>query len=1611
MIMKLANFAWCNVALMTLAACGGGGGGGSSAPSPVVTNTAPTITDPGALSLLEGSSSVVSLSASDAQNNSLSFSIASGDDEDLFSITTGGVLSFNSEPDFETRADANADNVYEVTVQVSDGSLTDTQDLTITVTDAFEGRVVDAPIAGATVFVDLNGNNEQDADEPSGVTDDSGFFNVDAFTVPEGNSAKVISKGGTDTKTGKALPDLALISDVPADITKPANVTPLTTVVASVDTPEEKAQVLQAMGIDKTPEELLTTDNWAAAEEGDETAKAAQRVNQQVGLLLQTAATVADDGDESTDISVSLAKQVATEISEIAVTDEGIDLTSADTLTTVLSEAVAEVAPEVVVEDTAIAAVASSVATVNTVVADPTLDPLSDVAADIVESAQEDLQTSVADVVSGEVSVEAFEEATDTTELFADVVIAVDALDTDEDGLPDALDTDDDGDGVADGADAFSKDATETLDTDGDGIGNNADTDDDGDSVLDTADAFPLVGLGELTDTDGDGRPNDCDATCQSTGMIADTDDDGDGVADDSDAFPLDSTETLDTDADGIGNNADTDDDADGVLDTADAFPLDKTETLDTDADGIGNNADTDDDGDSVLDAADAFPLDKTETLDTDADGIGNNTDTDDDGDGVSDTRDSAPLDNTITPPTAVISANRLTGRAPQLIEFEAKDSIAGNQSNSIAEFIWDFGDGVSQSAQAPRYIFKNPGTYIVSLQVINDDGLTHTVEETIEITAFSDPISISGKITSPAYLFLDSDVNEAKSDPVANDTFATAQNFGNPSVITGYVNLAGEGPDYDGEGKSKAAGDKYDVYKLNAYGGESVTLLIADESGADLDLYLYDSVEELRDFSVQEAGNATESVTLPEESGTYYIVVAAFSAGSNYNLIADTTTAFSSTASSRSEIVIGDVVVAHEPNAIRSNRVATLQAGAGIVGSNSRSVELIRLGDGILGAYSRPFLGAGVFSQNTAGQAASIVERKLATFLLAKDLAGEKSIKFAEPNYIQRSKATTPNDPFYRTQWHYSQISLPDAWDITTGSQNTIVAVLDTGVMHSHPDLSAKISSDSYDFISRSAVSGDGDGRDADASDPGDGRDNAACADATSAASSFHGTHVAGTVAASSNNGVGVSGVDWSARIMDLRVLGCSGSGDAFDIAEAILYAAGLENVSGLLPSEPADIINLSLGGPSPSLFQLLAVEAAVNAGVIVVAAAGNEALEGNPVGYPAAFSNVISVGATDSAGQIAEYSTHNNMVDVAAPGGDTNLDVNADGIPDGVVSTWSKISEGGDAAADYAPMPGTSMAAPHISGVVALMKSVHPGLTTAELEQLLSEESITSDLGSEGKDEYFGSGLINAYRAVVAAQSLASGVAIPENPKLALSQNLMLFGKFFSHGSVILTNASGGELNVTDFSTDDGAITITAPDSPDGLGVYDVSLSRESLAEGIYSSSVTFQTDSSSTPTKTLTVSYEVGVENDSQGGVGVVWINVWDVDAEDGQWFYIEGDEREYSYVINDLDPGTYTVIAGTDPDNDGIIGDISEVLAGYPGYDELDILVANGNFTDIDLDLELQLPVDQLSNLKGATAKPDMVKRPEACNKRSRKAMAQLPINQKCAERMVGKAVRN
>ena len=559
---------------IVLAACSSSDDAASPA-AIVPTNNAPTFTDPGTISVIEGSTAVATIEAKDLESGSagVSQTITGGADAASFEITSAGVLTFAAAKDYETPGDSDADNVYEVTIQGSDqAGATATLNVSVTVTDAIEGRIIDGPLSGAQVFIDLDDDGTLDEGEVSVTSDENGFFKAPPGVAAEGKTKKIVSIGGTDTQTGKELPKLALISVLPTDPTKPVSVTPLSTVISSASTPEEQAKVLTALGITGTVDDLLTTDTWAAAEAGDETAKALQRKNQQVGLILQTAESLVSDDAASS--ATALTEAVAAQIVEIATTNDTVDLTSTATVTEVLSDSVAAVDADSTVDATAIAAVADSVADVNTIVADPTIDPTGDAAKEIAEAAQTDLLTSVESLAAGTTDTTEFTAATETATLLKDSTTAVAAIDTDGDGVSDLLDTDDDNDGVEDTKDAFSLNKDESVDTDGDGIGNNADTDDDGDGLADTADAFPLVSLGTLTDTDKDGRPDACDAACETAGMTADTDDDNDGIADSEDAFPLVSTETLDTDGDGIGNNTDTDDDGDGIADTDDLFPL-----------------------------------------------------------------------------------------------------------------------------------------------------------------------------------------------------------------------------------------------------------------------------------------------------------------------------------------------------------------------------------------------------------------------------------------------------------------------------------------------------------------------------------------------------------------------------------------------------------------------------------------------------------------------------------------------------------------------------------------------------------------------------------------------------------------------------------------------------------------------------------------------------------------------------------------------------------------------------------------------------------------------------------------------------------------------------
>ena len=379
------------------------------------------------------------------------------------------------------------------------------------------------------------------------------------------------------------------------------------------------------------------------------------------------------------------------------------------------------------------------------------------------------------------------------------------------------------------------------------------------------------------------------------------------------------------------------------------------------------------------------------------------------------------------------------------------------------------------------------------------------------------------------------------------------------------------------------------------------------------------------------------------------------------------------------------------------------------------------------------------------------------ATLDALDELRRRPDVLWAQPNH-RRHALRVPNDEFLSLQWHYPLISLPAAWDVTIGSPDVVVAVIDTGLLIGHPDIASERLVPGFDFISDPVVSQDGDGIDGDPFDVGDGGQGVP--------SSFHGTHVAGTIGAATDNGFGVAGVDWNARIMPVRVLGAGGGFD-FDIAQGIRFAAGLANVSGTLPAQRADVINMSLGGPGVSPAMLEAVQDARAAGVVVVVAAGNENADASG-SSPAAFDEVVCVSAVGPDRTKASYSNFGAVVDVAAPGGELGVDLDRNGFADGVLSTRGDDGGGNGIEFIFEFFQGTSMASPHVAGVVALMQAAfmdaHGGarMTPDQLDALLRAGALTDDLGADG---FSGHGLVNAHKAVLAAAA-ASGDEPPPPP-----------------------------------------------------------------------------------------------------------------------------------------------------------------------------------------------------------------------------------------------------
>jgi serine protease len=826
------------------------------------------------------------------------------------------------------------------------------------------------------------------------------------------------------------------------------------------------------------------------------------------------------------------------------------------------------------------------------------------------------------------------------------------------------------------------------------------------------------------------------------------------------------------------------------------------------------------------------------------------------------------------------------------------------------------------------------------------------------EITSPNGSYSISGVISIQGNMLVDSDTNDIRATWKSNNI--QPQMLSAPPIqLVGYLNVADQGA----AGQQQQQGDLWDRFQISALGGERITLDIPNTSTIDdtnpnrpnLDLYLLDQDNQLIAASISKSG-ADETLLIPDLPGIYNIEVrlyqdarypGLFDPKTTYKLtvgdhsanIFDTNTGWSTS----DNFIIGDIIVRekqHCENGQSKQDNIRQKAEKFHYKTGNGQVSLYRFG-----SYIIDFVETEIGRQSSYNLASitqnksSVVNLKVATLMLAKELNNYPCVEYAEPNYLRQSQLI-PNDNLYQKHWQFAKISLPQAWDITTGSQHIKIAVIDSGIISAHPDFSDRLSDDGYDFIRNLNASGDGDGIDSNPEDIGDGVDSPDCVtDNANRPSSFHGTNVAGILGASTNNGVGIAGIDWHAKIMPLRVLGCMGASD-YSIAHAIRYAVGLENLSDIKLADPADIINLSLGSPAQSQTLADAIADATDAGTIIIAAAGNMASD--IPWYPAAFPQVISVAATDANNQKAEFSNYGGYIDVAAPG----------------VAIWSTGGSYQQAVIvpEYNAYQGTSIATPHISGIAGLMKSVYSTMSPDEFEAILISGNITDDLGETGRDDYFGAGLINAQKALEYAKQVNEGqVSVPITPILRVDQSYINFGS--NHSAVTVQAANIGSkhsvLTISDISSSKDYISVTQSNNPDASDQYQIRIDRRGLLPNTYEGSVRF---SSNGGQKNISLAFSVTDPNKKRyGNAGNLTLHLTNIDTQEITKLYIASPiDGQYHFEFADIDAGHYLLMAGNDLDNNGVLCEAAESCATF-GTQTQPIKIV-GKVEGIDLRLE-------------------------------------------------------
>lgn len=850
----------------------------------------------------------------------------------------------------------------------------------------------------------------------------------------------------------------------------------------------------------------------------------------------------------------------------------------------------------------------------------------------------------------------------------------------------------------------------------------------------------------------------------------------------------------------------------------------------------------------------------------------------------------------------------------------------------ALQSFQWQFSDDtfssrVSGQQRQVVHTFTESGVHKVRLLYTTVDGKEGVVESDVIVKAGS----VSGDLFAALNTLVDVDTRDTKEPSDENNSFATAQPLTASSRIAGVVD----------------SNDPIDVYQVQLQKDQSINVQVADQinqtfAAIRVQVFTSDHI----DTAIFEATTQPDAghLSLPfiaPSTDRYFIKLTAISpqafntsAGIQnshgiYSLHVDV-------AADYSHFVAGELVVM-----MKNQREYQAQ---GI----SSKMDLGRI-KGLSLTSARQFMA----TKNIAFSRELDDNSHWQTLQVAKLLATQEDVLYAEPNWRRYpSAATEPSfntlsnvsDPLFSSQWHYAAINLESAWESmnSRGSDAVIVAILDTGVLINHPDLSANLIA-GYDFIDD----------DTDANDPGDKSINGQ-------QSSFHGTHVAGTVAAiegsAINGGIGGTGVAPGVKIMPVRVLGSEG-GTSLQVIAGLCFAAQLNSSDHSLcrnvpVGSTADVINLSLGGANFSNTEQAVYNAVMDKDIIVIAAAGNKAT--SVPYYPAAYDNVISVSATNRKTELASYSNFGDRIDVAAPGGDFSVD-------DGVLSTLGDDSNG-SARLTYGYLQGTSMAAPHVAGVAALMKSIKPELTHNEFRGLLTAGDLTQDIGSTGQDYLYGFGLIDAHKSVLKLIENA-------RPQILSSVGDVFFDvsqiqRQFTLSARGVDETALGTINVTIAGSENGddSSWLTL-DRTQGLGQYTLTAVRGDRVEGRYNARIVISSDRADIDDVVINVVLQVGNAALS-ANAGVQYVVLFSANAVANELGKLEGvagdnglrvSNGKYSYRIEDLEKGDYTILAGSDLDFDGSICDGGESCGQYPTLSQKGILTISEDNPNLNIDL--------------------------------------------------------